>query len=183
MSSSNDAVGILLFPPVVLILFCFVRTYCNWPRDWDKEKDGDFTVAFLEQVEKEARWNGAQKDVMKQLLRLWGDGCGGVILAKLAPALDDSHKLHANHRYQMIEFCGPTKLRQLPVVEIQWAYSSRISDAEQFLCGEKMEVLDLEAEVFVQVFEHLESYCRTEELLDTMARCRVYEGYLVPRRL
>ena len=158
------------------IVFMFVRMYKNWPRDWDKDQDGDFPTSFLAEVQRESHWDSAQKAVICQILKTWTEQtCGGVILVEQSTA-------GPPNKYQMIEFNGPSKLRQLPMVEVQWSYVSALPRARAFLKGEKTELMQLSPENFRLVFDHMASYCRTDGMIDVPARCKIYEGYFSPRR-
>ena len=159
-----------------IVLLLLIRVYRNWPKPWNTANDGDFQPAFLALVAKEPRWTMVQKETVSAMLTSWTEqNCGGIILAEKSAITGQPPT-----KYQMIVFLGPSKFRRLPMVEIQWAYASTVQQARTFLKGEKAEVMELKEETFRALFQHLASYCRTDERIDVAAGCKIYEGFLSP---
>ena len=188
---------------VLIALVLAVRMYRHWPKQWDEVRDGDFQQAFLAQVAQEERWSMVQRETLSKILTSWTEqDCGGVILVEIINSSTQNMKKICNgkdqdqsslpippkprqpNKYQVISFNtsnGPAKFRQLPMIQIKWAYTSTLPRAQALLKkGIKVEIIDCKEDVFRQIFQHLASYCHTDDETHMATGCRIYEGYLSP---
>jgi hypothetical protein len=166
---------------IVLALALYIfKAAGNNARDWNTARDGDFQRAFLTHLA--SYWSSNDpllRETLSKILTSWSErDCGGVILQEKS-SNNNSNK----GKFQMIDFYGPSKSGAgIPVVEIQWSYTSSRQLALTFLNEEKVETILCEPRIFRAMFEHLSRYCRYNGNIDAFSKCKVYEGYLCPNK-
>ena len=202
--------ALYLIPLLCLTIFLYNRNHR--PQRWSNSDSTNFDEMFLKYVATDGFWGGNQefRIILSKILSAFRNkSCLGVIVCLEEPKsikfqmiqFDSlSPSTHGGSKSQRY----PVRFKGLPMIPVQkWGHATNRDIAMAFLgcrgkdtiigdCSKKDEnsscnkvqlIVCSSEDIFRAFFEHLAATCRSRGDIDTTTGCKIYRGYLSPKKV